>query len=262
MVGNNGPRCAMQRAEELTLLPVMDSPFARKLNAFVALSDSDLSVLSDLYRRRRRFVAGRDIFHQGQTDQAAYILADGWVCSYVLLPNGSRQIIDIQIPGDFLGLRSVLFRTSDHNVEPITPVEASEVLTSDLIDAFSKTPRLATAVLWAASRDQAMVVEHLVGMGRRNAAERTGHFLLELAARLHLVGLGDKTGYACPMSQYLLADTLGLSAVHVNRVLRQLRESGYVTFQNARVTFDDFDGLVAFADFDRAYLDHDGPQMK
>ena len=242
--------------------PALDSPFARKLTAFVTLSDSDLAVLSDLYRRRRRFVAGRDIFHQGQTDQAAYILADGWVCSYVLLPNGSRQIIDIQIPGDFLGLRSVLFRTADHNVEPITPVEASEVLTSDLIDAFSKTPRLATAVLWAASRDQAMVVEHLVGMGRRNAAERTGHFLLELAARLRLVGLADKDGYACPMSQYLLADTLGLSAVHVNRVLRQLRESGYVTFQNGRVTFDDFDGLVAFSDFDRAYLDHDRALLK
>lgn len=246
----------------MPLLAVLDSPFSRKLTAFVALSDSDLSVLSDLYRRRRRFAVGRDMFHQGQTNQAAYILADGWVCSYILLPNGSRQIINIKLPGDFLGLLSVLFRTSDHNVEPITPVEASEVLASDLIDAFARTPRLATAVLWAASRDQAMVVEHLVGTGRRTAAERTGHFLLELAARLKLVGLGDKTGYDCPLSQYLLADTLGLSAVHVNRVLRELRESGYVTFRNGRVAFDDFEGLVAFSDFDRAYLDHDGPLLK
>ena len=241
---------------------VTDSPFARKLTAFVALSDFDLTVLSDLYRRRRKFVPGRDMVHQGQKDQAAYIVASGWVCSYILLPSGTRQIIDIQIPGDFLGLRSVLFRTSDHNVEPITTVEASEVLASDLIDAFSKTPRLATAVLWAASRDQAMVVEHLVGLGRRNAAERTAHFLLELAARLRLVGLGDKTGYDCPLSQYLLADILGLSSVHINRVLRELREAGWVTFQNGRVSFQDFAGLVEFADFDRAYLDHDGPLLK
>ena len=77
-----------------------------------------------------------------------------------------------------------------------------------------------------------------------------------------MVGLGDKIGFDCPMSQYLLADTLGLSAVHINRVLRQLREAGYVTFQNGRVAFDDFEGLVAFADFDRAYLDHDGPLLK
>ena len=74
----------------------------------------------------------------------------------------------------------MLFRTADHNIEQITPVEASEVLASDLLEAFSSTPRLATAVLWAASRDEAMVAEHLVGIGRRSALERTAHFLLEM----------------------------------------------------------------------------------
>ena len=156
----------------------------------------------------------------------------------------------------------MLFRTADHNIEPITNVEASEVLASDLLEAFARTPRLATAVLWAASRDEAMVVEHLVDLGRRNALERTAHFLLELGARLKLVGLGTTAGYACPLSQYLLSDALGLSAVHVNRVLRQLREDGLLTFRNGRVAFDDFDRLVAFADFDRAYLDHDGPLLR
>ena len=133
------------------------SPLARKLGNFVALSDAELEVLAGLHRRRRKFVAGRDLVHQGQTHQAAYILAEGWVCSYKLLRDGSRQIVDFQIPGDFLGLRSVLFRTADHNIEPVTPVEASEVLESDLLQAFATTPRLATAVLWAASRDEAMV---------------------------------------------------------------------------------------------------------
>ncbi|MDZ4094200.1 MAG: Crp/Fnr family transcriptional regulator [Paracoccaceae bacterium] len=243
-------------------MSIIDSPFARKLSAFVALSEAELTVVSDLYRRRRIFAAGRDMVHEGQSDQAAYILADGWVCSYKLLPNGTRQIIDFQIPGDFLGLRSVLFRTADHNIEPITKVEASEVMASDLLNAFSQTPRLAMAVLWAASRDEAMVVEHLVGLGRRNALERTAHFLLELGARLKLVGLGDTTGYDCPLSQYMLADALGLSAVHVNRVLRQLREDGLLTFQKGRVAFDDFDGLIEMAEFDRTYLDQEGPLLR
>lgn len=238
------------------------SPLARKLAAFVALSDDDLSTLDRLHQRRRKFVPGVDLVHQGQSHQTAYILAKGWVCSYKLLANGGRQIVDFQIPGDFLGLRSVLFRTADHNVEPVTPVEASEVIISDLLSAFADTPRLATAVLWAASRDEAMVVEHLVGIGRRNALERTAHYLLEFGARLKLVGLGTKMGYACPLSQYLLADALGLSAVHVNRVLRQLREMGLLTFHNGRATFDDFEGLVALADFDKAYLDHDGPLLR
>jgi CRP-like cAMP-binding protein len=241
---------------------IKSSPLARKLGAFVALSDEDLATLDRLHQRRRTFVAGVDLVHQGQADQSAYILAKGWVCSYKLLPNGTRQIVDFQVPGDFLGLRSILFRTADHNIEPVTKVEASEVILTDLLDAFASMPRLAAAVLWAASRDEAMVVEHLVGIGRRNALERTAHYLLEFGARLKLVGLGTNEGYSGPLSQFMLADALGLSAVHVNRVLRQLREMGLLTFQKGRVTFDNFEGLVALADFDKAYLDHDGPLLR
>ena len=251
------PVTAQRSATQPSMPP--QSPFARKLGAFVALSGDELSALHKLHARRKMFPAGRDMVHQGQTDQSAFILASGWVCSYKLLSGGARQIVDFQIPGDFLGLRSLLFRASDHTIEPVTRVEASEVLARDLVDTFSDTPRLATAVLWAASRDEAMVVEHLVGIGRRDAKERMAHFLLELGARLKLVGLGSAAGYACPLSQYLLADALGLSAVHVNRVLRELREDGLVTFQHGQVVIHDLDALVRLADFDKAYLDHEGP---
>jgi CRP-like cAMP-binding protein len=240
----------------------LHTAFARKLGAFVALSNFEMSLLEQLHSRRKSFSAGRDMIHEGMIKRPAYILASGWVCSYKLLPGGTRQIVDFQIPGDFLGLRSVLFRTADHNIAPVTRIEASEVLVSDLLDTFNKAPRLAAAVLWAASRDEAMVVEHLVDIGRRDAKQRMAHFLLELAARLTLVGQATDKGYACPLTQYMLADALGLSAVHVNRVLRELREDGLVTFQQGKVVFDDFDGLVTYADFDRNYLDHDGPLMK
>ena len=242
-------------------MPAVESPLARKLGAFVALSEVELAALEVFHQRRRSFELGVDLVRQGQMGQLAYILADGWVCSYKLLPNGKRQIVDFQVPGDFLGLRSVLFRTSDHNAEAMTTVEVSEVSSNDLIDAFATTPRLATAVLWAASRDEAMVVEHLVGIGRRNALERTAHLLLELGARLKLVGLGTKAGYACPLSQYMLADALGLTAVHINRIMRQLREEGLLTFRSGQVIFDDFERLVELADFDTAYLDQDGPLL-
>lgn len=237
------------------------SPLTRKLSAFVALSEAELAVLARLHRRRRTFVAGRDIVHQGQSEQTAYILSTGWVCSYKIQADGTRQIVDFQVPGDFLGLRSVLLRTSDHSFEPVVDIEAAEVLTKDLLDAFAETPRLATAILWAASRDEAMVVEHLVGIGRRDADARIAHFLLELGSRLMLVGLGSKAGFECPLTQYHLADALGLSAVHVNRVLRQLRETGLVTFREGHVTFHDLDRLVDLAEFDPAYLDHSGPLL-
>ena len=237
------------------------SPLTQKLSAFVALAEAELAVLEQLHQRRRTFEAGRDLVHQGQSDQAAYILAAGWVVSYKIQPDGSRQIVDFQIPGDFLGLRSVLLHTSDHGIEPIVDIEAAEVLVSDLLQAFAETPRLATAILWAVSRDEAMVVEHLVGLGRRDADARMAHFLLELGVRLSLVGMGSKKGYACPLTQYHLADALGLTAIHVNRVLRKLREDELVTFQDGFVTFNNYEGLVRLADFDPAYLDQKRPLL-
>jgi CRP-like cAMP-binding protein len=136
------------------------------------------------------------------------------------------------------------------------------VRASDILDAFATAPRLATAVLWAASRDEAMVVEHLVNIGRRSAEERMAHFLLELGSRLQLIGVGDAAGYDCPLTQYHLADALGLSAVHVNRVLRQLREDGLMNFHKKCVVFDDLDGLRQLAGFDSAYLDQGRPLLK
>lgn len=106
-----------------------------------------------------------------------------------------------------------------------------------------------------------MVVEHLIDCGRRKAVERLAHFLLELGSRLMLIGKGDETGYDCPLTQYHLADTLGLTAIHVNRALRTLREGGLLTFRHGRVTFDNYDQLKSFADYDPTYLDQIGPLL-
>ena len=241
---------------------MLQCPLTRKLSTYVALSDADLATLARFDRRRRSFQSGHELIHEGQANASAFVLAEGWACSYKLLPDGERQIVDFQIPGDFLGLRSILFRTADHSIEAVTRIEAFEVRTPDILEAFAQAPRLAAAVLWAASRDEAMVVEHLVNLGRRSAEERMAHFLLELGARLALVGAGDGTGFDCPLTQYHLADALGLSAVHVNRVLRHLREEGLVTFRNGRVSFEDFARLTTLAAFDTAYLDQDGPVLR
>ncbi|NPD15087.1 Crp/Fnr family transcriptional regulator [Xinfangfangia sp. D13-10-4-6] len=242
--------------------PIESSPLTRKLSAFVALSDVDLETLAGFHRRRRTFLAGHEMMHEGQSNASAYILAEGWACSYKMLPDGGRQVVNFQIPGDFLGLRGILFRTSDLSLEALTSIEASEVFAPDILGAFAHAPRLATAVLWASSRDEAMMVEHLVNLGRRSAVERMAHLLMELGARLNLVNAGDRTGYSCPLTQYHLADALGLSAIHVNRVLRQLREDGLVTFQKGRVAFGDFDRLQSLAGFDTAYMDHEGPLLR
>jgi len=237
------------------------TPLAKKLGTCVALSGVGFRALESLNKRNRTFVAGRDLVHEGQSDQAAYLLNSGWAWSYKLLQDGQRQIVNFHVPGDFLGLSSVLLHMSDKGIEPITDIKVTEVHVSDLLEVFTHSPQLALALFWAASRDEAVVVEHLVNVGRRNAKERTAHFLLELGARLELVGMGSKAGYACPLTQDLLADALGLSAVHVNRVLRHLRETGMMTFRDGSVTFDDYDRLAEFAGFDSTYLDQIGPLL-
>ncbi|WP_368484513.1 Crp/Fnr family transcriptional regulator [Thalassospira sp. HF15] len=233
-----------------------------KLRCYIDLDDSEWAALRALPEKMIELETGHEIVHEGQSHHNAFILLNGWVSSYKVLPDGTRQIIDFQIPGDFLGLRSLLLRTSDHSFEAITAVTVAEVSSRKMFEAFNKSPRLATAVLWAASRDEAMIVEHLINIGRRSAIARTAHFLLELGARLRLIGVGSEEGYPCPLSQYLLADALGLSAIHVNRVLRELRERKLLTFQKKRVRFDNFDKLVELAEFQTAYLDQSGPIMK
>ncbi len=189
------------------------------------------------------------------------MISKGWASSYKFLRNGSRQIVNFHIPGDFLGLRSILLRIADHSIEPVTPVAAAEIDVSAFRSSFQRSHRLARSFLWVASTDEAMVVERFIGVARRNAFDRTAHLLLELGERMKLVGLGTNAGYDCPLTQYHLADALGLTAIHVNRVLRQLRERGFVTFRNGRVTFHGFDNLASAVDYNTAYLDYKGSKI-
>ncbi len=222
----------------------------RKLNTFVQLSGAELSCLADLQSSPVRVRRGKELVHEGQTGHKAYILQAGWACSFKLLPDGERQIIGFPIPGDCIGLRSVLLRTSDHSFSALTDALVSSVEASRMMRLFVDFPRLGAAILWAASRDEAMIVEHLVSIGRRSAIERTAHFFLELGERLRLVGLATDREFPCPLNQYVLADALGLSAIHVNRVLRQLRERQLMTLRRGKVVIHDVVALKQLAGFE------------
>ena len=225
---------------------------ARKLNSFVQLSEPELKCLEDLQSKSVRVRSGKELVHEGQTGHMAYILQAGWACSYKLLPDGGRQIITFPLPGDCVGLRSVLLRTSDQSFSAWTDGVGSSVEGPRMMQIFNEFPRLAASILWAASRDEAMVVEHLVSIGRRNAIERTAHFFVELCERLQLVGLATESEFMCPLNQYVLADALGLSAIHVNRVLRQLRERELLTLKGRKVIIQDAGALKELAGYQDA----------
>lgn len=222
----------------------------RKLSTFVRLSEQEKRCLSEIQQSPMLVKSGHELTRQGESTHVAYILQQGWGCSFKDLQDGSRQVIAFPVPGDCVGLRSVLLRTSDHGFTTITDAQVSRFEVARILEIFDQFPHLGSAILWATSRDEAITVEHLASIGRRTAIERTAHFFLELSDRLRLVGLGSETEFECPLNQYILADALGLSAIHVNRVLRELREVKLLTFQDRRVVIHDRPGLIDLAGYE------------
>lgn len=177
-----------------------DSILARKLNTFLPLSRDELKCLAEMQSTPLKVKRGKQLTQEGQAGHTAFVLQTGWACSYKDLPNGSRQIISFPIAGDCVGLRSVLLRTADHSFSALTDAVVSPVESTQILKCIAEFPRLGAALMWAASRDEAMVVEHLVSIGRRNAIERTAHFFMELAERLSMAGLATETTFKCPLS--------------------------------------------------------------
>jgi CRP-like cAMP-binding protein len=231
-------------------MTIENSVLATKLNTFVRLSDAERGCLANLQSVQITMERGKEFVHQGEMGNVAYILQSGWACSFKILSDGGRQVITFPIPGDCVGLRSILLRTSDHSVTAVTDSVVSRVQVSRLMEVFGEFPHLAAAILWATSRDEAMVVEHLASVGRRSAIERTAHFFLELCDRLKLVGLVPDGQFDCPLNQYALGDALGLSAIHINRVLRQLRERKLMTLKDNVVTIYNERELKALAGYE------------
>ena len=235
-----------------------DNLLARKLNNFLPLSRDEFNSLANLQVARVRVTRGKQFTQEGQSDHKVFVLHSGWACSYKDLPNGRRQIISFPIAGDCVGLRSVLLKTADHSFSALTDAVVSPIEGKHIQKCVTEFPRLGAALLWAASRDEAMVVEHLVNIGRRSAIVRTAHFFMELTERLNLVGLASEAEFKCPLSQFVLADALGLTAVHINRVLRELREQQLLTLSKGIIKIADLNGLRKLAGFQSGYLNsHD-----
>lgn len=237
------------------------SHLATKLNRFIELDDQEKSLLAGLEVPSRTIHAGQSLFDEGSPPPACFVIVSGWAAAYKMLEDGRRQIIAFALPGDFLGVRSLLLRISDHSVVAVTDLAVSEFPTRHFMDLIRDGPRLAAAIMWAVSREEAIVVEHLVSIGRRNALERTAHFFLELGQRLEAVGMSSRDRFPCPVIQEDLADALGLTAVHLNRTLRHLREGGLLTFSHRQVVVHDYQALIELAQFSNTYLDHDSPPV-
>ena len=238
------------------------TPIVSKLGVFIDLGRESLAYLEGLQRNVQHFAAGTDLIVEGETCERIFILQAGWTCSYKMLPDGRRQILNFGLPGDFFGVCSSLFNVAEHSRAALTDVSVTSFPARLIAEMGRTRPEIAMAVQWASAREQAMLAEHLVSLGRRSAFERLAHLILELLNRLQLIGLAGDRSYALPLTQEILADSLGLSIVHVNRTLRKLRERGLIETRDRKIYVRDVDRLAEEAQFEESYLDqvrHHGP---
>jgi CRP-like cAMP-binding protein len=198
--------------------------------------------------------ADQDVIRvQDRTSQCCVII-DGFACRYKILPSGKRQIFSFQIPGDIPDLQSLHIQVMDHNVGTVVPSKVA-FISHETVRAFLRThPRIAD-VFWRDTLIEAAIFrEWMAGIGRRDAYARIAHLLCELFIRLKAVGLTDGDSYQMPVTQAGLADALGLSTVHVNRTLQQLRASGIISITREKVIIRNWDKLQDAGEFDSTYL--------
>ncbi len=216
-----------------------------------ALPDEDLDVVQKFRSRERTFPAGTDLFLEGESWNELYTVLEGWLYMYKLLEDGRRQITKIVLPGDFVGFQPDLDAPMDHSIQTLTAARVCVFPRNRVLELFKEHPDLAIRLSTMISRDVAMAHERLTSVGRRSALERVAYFLLELFYRVRLrhpepVG----STISLPLTQEHIGDALGLTSVHVNRTLRELRKQDLIKIAKRTLHVLDPDRLADVAGFE------------
>ncbi|TWI22603.1 CRP-like cAMP-binding protein [Mesorhizobium tianshanense] len=219
----------------------------------VGLKNDDKAYIKALGFVPKRYAAETAIVNQGEDSGRVFMIKSGWGCISHDLAGGQRQILDFALKGDIVLPQSYMGTALETFVAQ-TDLAVLEASTKTLALGAAKSSRTASIFLEPLVQQRALVAQHLTNIGRRSALARTAHLLLELRARLERVGATTRTGYACPLTQYDLADALGLTPIHVNRMLRELRERRLLEFRQGHVHVIDLPGATKFAEFDDRYI--------
>jgi CRP-like cAMP-binding protein len=225
-----------------------------KLRARDLVTDEEEEVLRASVAEIHEYPAGRTIVRTGTTLSASTLLVDGIVCRYRDLADGQRQIMELHVAGDFVDLHGFLLKRLDHNIGSMTPIRVATVPHDALRGITETHPHLGRMLWFSTLLDAAIHREKILSIGRRSALARIAHIFCELRVRLRMVGLASDSGYALPLTQADLADVTGLTSVHVNRMLKKLRDDNLLTFRAGTVTIGDWERLQRIAEFDPTYL--------
>jgi CRP-like cAMP-binding protein len=240
----------------------------RRLSLYADLAPDEIELLRSLSATPERLAAGTELIGQGERLENPRLLLAGWACRQRYLSDGRRQIFDFILPGDLYGLCMRPQAVALCNAVTLTRATISNAtaLGDAVLGHSDSYPGLTTATLMSASTDEAYLLNQMVRIGRQTAYERVAHLIVELHHRLSIVGLASDSNMPLPLTQEMIADALGLSIVHLNRTLQQLRRDGIVEVKGGAARIIDGGRLRNIADFQAPHvsarrLEHGGMRL-
>lgn len=232
----------------------MSNSFFRKLQTFTPLAHNDVRALQDICNVVRTYPPRRDLIREGDASGPVLAILDGWACRYKLVPGGGRQITAFLLPGDVCDTHVGVIDTIDYSLCTLTAARVAFVPRDGLDHYLGRRPEIAHAFWKMQLVDESILRSWIVNMGRRTAIERIAHLMCELHVRARVIATDGQNHCPMPLTQIVLADALGLTPVHVNRVLRILKATGIMTVGAGTLTIAEFAELAAIAGFDGNYL--------
>lgn len=230
------------------------SALIRMLQHRDVLSAREIELIENLPMRVASFAPGRDIVMQGTRPTESCLVLKGFAGRSQTLREGQTQITALHVAGDFVDLHGYLLKVMDHSVVAIGHCQVGFVSHKE-VRAITETTHHLTRLFWLSTLiDGAIQRTWITCIGRRSAEQHMAHLICELYVRLEAAGVARGLVFDFPMTQTQLGDALGLSVVHVNRKLQELRSANLLTWQSGKITILDFEGLATLAEFDPTYL--------
>lgn len=228
--------------------------FRKLLRRDASLTSEDEVALARSVAEEIDVASDVELVREDEVTHRSMLLISGWACRYASLPDGRRQILSLHVAGDFVDLQSFPLKRMDHTVATLSRARIA-IYPHENLRKLSETRPHLTRMLWLTTLiDAAILRQWLLGAGQRTALERAAHLLCELYSRLEVVGAVDGREFDLPLTQAELGETLGISQVHANRVVGQLRNRRLVTWRDEKVRILDWAGLQNLAGFDPTYL--------
>jgi CRP-like cAMP-binding protein len=234
---------------------IVANPLIRKLECFAPLSEEDRRFVETVTGAQTARIGPKaDIISEGAAPRFVKVILEGWCCRYKTLENGRRQIVAFLLPGDICDLHIFALRRMDHSLASLTEARYAQLAPDTAAQFAGFSASLRAALHWENLTRESIQREWTLNRGQRSAYERVAHLICELFVRQRAVGIGDADSVPFPITQTDLSDATGMSNVHVNRTLQELRHRDLIVLRNARLTVPDMDRLMQAAMFNPNYL--------